>query len=100
MITVSEKKIEQKLVRTVKSLGGLALKFISPGFVGVPDRIILFPSGRIVFAETKSSGGKLRPIQTRRKQQLENLGFKVFVINGELGIEMLLESLNKKRNNL
>ncbi|MDR1240728.1 MAG: VRR-NUC domain-containing protein [Oscillospiraceae bacterium] len=86
---MTEKKIEQKLIKAIRNFGGLALKFISPGFVGAPDRIILFPGGRSVFAELKSPEGKMRPIQVRRKQQLENLGFKVFVINSETEIEMI-----------
>ena len=35
-----EKTIEQKLVQAVKAKGGIALKFVSPGFSGVPDRLI------------------------------------------------------------
>jgi hypothetical protein len=26
-------------------VGGIALKFTSPGFVGVPDRLVLMPGG-------------------------------------------------------
>ena len=36
-----EKTIEQKLVQAVKFKGGIAPKFVSPGFSGVPDRLIL-----------------------------------------------------------
>jgi hypothetical protein len=39
----SEKQIEARLKRTVKELGGLALKFVSPGCRGVPDRLIFLP---------------------------------------------------------
>lgn len=46
-----EKIIEQKLVNVVKSLGGVALKFISPGMSGVPDRLILLPGKRLAFVE-------------------------------------------------
>ena len=35
-----EKTIEQKLVQAVKAKGGIAPKFVSPGFSGVPDRLI------------------------------------------------------------
>lgn len=44
-----EKTIEAKLVQTVRSMGGLALKFTSPGFDGVPDRLVLLPDGKIAF---------------------------------------------------
>ncbi len=76
-----EKDIERKLMMRVKSAGGLALKFISPGFVGVPDRVILMPNGKIAFAELKAKGKKPRPIQVRRIEQLRKLGFKVYVID-------------------
>ena len=52
-----EKMIEQKLVTTVKRMGGIAPKFISPGFDGMPDRIVLLPPGKIGFVEVKAVGG-------------------------------------------
>ena len=78
---LSEKQIEQRLVRAVRSAGGLAPKFISPGWDGVPDRIVLLPRGRIAFAELKAPGKKMRPLQERRKHQLEALGFTVYCID-------------------
>lgn len=41
-----EKTIEAKLVQTVRSMGGLAPKFTSPGLDGMPDRIVLLPLSR------------------------------------------------------
>ena len=79
---MNEKQIEKKLVEAVKQSGGLAPKFVSPGFDGVPDRLILLPSGRMAFAELKSPGKKMRPLQVRRMRQLEGLGFKVYCIDG------------------
>lgn len=76
-----EKYVEQALVKAVRNKGGLALKFISPGLDGVPDRILLFPGGKITFVETKADGMKLRPLQVRRKRQLEELGFSVYCID-------------------
>jgi hypothetical protein len=76
-----EKNIERKLVMEVKRVGGMALKFTSPGMVGVPDRIILMPDGRIAFAELKAPNKKPRPIQVKRIGQLRQLGFKVYVID-------------------
>jgi len=76
-----EKEIEKKLRTEVVKMGGLALKFASPGMAGVPDRLLLLPNGRIFFAETKKPGGKMRPLQLKRKSQLEALGFQVFCID-------------------
>ena len=76
-----EKTVETKLVKAVKSMGGLAPKFISPGLDGVPDRLVLLPGGKIAFIELKATGKKLRPLQERRKRQLEKLGFSVYCID-------------------
>ena len=66
-----EKNIESKLVKAVKEKGGIAPKFVSPGLDGVPDRLVLLPGGKIAFIELKATGKKLRPLQVRRKRQLE-----------------------------
>lgn len=53
-----EKVIERKLVQAVKSAGGVAPKFVSPGFDGMPDRIVLLPGGHLGFVEVKATGEK------------------------------------------
>lgn len=91
--TVNEKHVEKKLVEAVRHSGGLAPKFVSPGWDGVPDRIILLPSGRVAFAELKSPGKKMRPLQVRRKQQLEGMGFKVYCIDGPEQIAGVIKTI-------
>ena len=76
-----EKILEEKLVRAVKGMGGLPAKFISPGLDGMPDRLVILPAGKMAFIELKAPGKKLRPLQARRKKQLESLGFAVYVID-------------------
>ena len=88
-----EKTIEDKLKKAVKEKGGLCLKFVSPGFDGVPDRIILMPGGIMAFAELKAPGKKLRPLQERRKRQLESLGFLVFCIDNTECIGGVLDEI-------
>jgi hypothetical protein len=90
---VTEKYIEQKLVKAVKELGGFAPKFVSPGFDGVPDRIILLPLGRMAFVELKAPGKKMRPLQVKRKRQLEALGFLVYCIDGVEQIDGVLNEM-------
>ena len=80
--TVSEKQIEQKLVKAVKAMGGICPKLVCPGFDGMPDRIVLLPGGRIAFVELKAPGKKPRPLQMARHRLLRKLGFKVYVIDG------------------
>ena len=40
-----EKQIERKLVCEVKKRGGICPKWVSPGFDGVPDRLVFLPGG-------------------------------------------------------
>jgi hypothetical protein len=76
-----EKKIEQQLVKEVKDIGGIALKIASPGFDGMPDRLILLPNRKLAFVEVKAPGKTLRPLQEKRKRQLVALGFLVFCLD-------------------
>lgn len=66
-----EKAIEQKLVTAVKKHGGICPKFVSPGFDGMPDRLVLLPYGRFAFVEVKAPGEKPRPLQLARHRLLE-----------------------------
>lgn len=78
---MEEQKIERRLKKEIELIGGKALKFVSPGVSGVPDRIVLLPGGKVIFVELKAPGKKLRPIQEARKKDLEKLGFIVKVID-------------------
>jgi len=88
-----EKQIEQKLVHKVKSAGGIAPKFVSPGFDGMPDRLLLFPGGRMAFAEVKAPGGKPRPLQIARHKLLTKLGFKVYVLDSLAEIDEIVKEV-------
>ena len=89
-----ERQIEQRLTQAVRKRQGLCPKWVSPGLDGVPDRIILLPDGRIAFAELKAPGRPLRPLQRRRKAQLEALGFRVYVIDNLEQIGGVLDALS------
>lgn len=88
-----EKTVESKLVKAVKSMGGLAPKFISPGLDGVPDRLVLLPGGKMAFIELKAPDKKLRPLQVRRKRQLESLGFLVYCMDRPDQIGVILSEI-------
>lgn len=88
-----EKTTETKLVKAVRAIGGLAPKFVSPGLDGVPDRLVLLPGGRIAFIELKAEGKTLRPLQVRRKKQLEALGFSVYCIDKPEQIGGILDEI-------
>lgn len=88
-----EKQIEQKLVKEIKKFNGLCLKLTCPGFAGMPDRLILLPTGRIGFVEVKRKGEKPRPIQITRHKLLKSLGFKVYVLDDEKQIKEVIRNI-------
>ena len=90
---MNEKLIEKKIREGVKKRGGIAIKFTSPGFTGVPDRLVLMPTGRMWFVETKSTGKKLKPRQELVGSQLTGLGFNVKVVDDELSLQKFLSEL-------
>ena len=90
-----EKVIEQKLVQAVKKVGGLAIKFTSPGLSGMPDRLVILPESHVAFVEVKAPGLKPRPLQIRRHELLRRLGCKVYVLDDPARIPELVASLMK-----
>lgn len=95
-MTQLEKDIEQKLTTMVNKHGGLCLKWVCPGWSGVPDRIILLPGGRVIFVETKRpKGGKIAKMQTWWLDRLRTLGFYAFSVRNEAevqGLELILRT--------
>lgn len=88
-----ESKIEEKLRIEAKKRGGWAVKFVSPGLDGVPDRLVLFHGGRVAFVEVKAPGKKMRPLQERRRKQLEALGFRVYCLDAMEQIGGILDEI-------
>ena len=89
-----EKHIEQELATRTKAMEGIAPKFTSPGFDGMPDRLVLLPGGRMGFVELKAPGKKPRALQLARHRLLRRLGFKVYVIDGIEQIDSVLEEID------
>lgn len=88
-----EKDIEQRLVREVKKHGGICPKFVSPGFDGMPDRIVLLPFGRFAFVEVKAPGEKPRRLQTSRHRKIRQLGFKIYILDDVKNIKNILDEI-------
>lgn len=84
---MNEKLIEKKLRESVKKLGGMALKFTSPGTAGVPDRIVIMPGGKIHFVEVKSAGKKLSPMQKRFAGKLTDLNFHFWALSSQQALD-------------
>ena len=89
-----ERDLEQKLVRLVREKGGWAIKLSAQWDAGMPDRLICFPGGKVLFVEMKAPGQNPRPIQIRIHEKLRRLGFTVLVIDSEAKIhDMLSEQI-------
>lgn len=89
---MTEKEIERKLVRMIAKYGGYCLKWICPGWLGVPDRIILLPRGRVIFAELKRpQGGRIGKPQKVWRDRLTRLGFEHYFVQDDADI-MLIET--------
>ena len=91
-----EKQIEKKLVDGVKKLGGMCLKFVSPGSLGVPDRIIITASGKIIFAELKTDTGRLSKLQQQMISKMQKRKADVRVLQGLQAVKELLSEIGGK----
>lgn len=91
---MNESSIERQLVDGVKKLGGMCMKFTSPGRAGVPDRIILTSTGRVIFAELKSETGRLTKLQAYTIDEMRKHGADVRVVKGLSEVKALLEELS------
>lgn len=92
-IIVREREVERKLVRDVKAMGGFCLKLTSPSVDGLPDRLVLLHGGKIGFVELKAPGKKPRVLQVKRMKDLQDLGFKVFVVDEKSQIGGVIDAI-------
>lgn len=90
---MKESTIESRLVRGAYKLGWLALKFVSPGNAGVPDRMLIGPDGRVVFAELKTETGKLTALQSAQIARLRKYGQDVRVLYGMKDVNAFLKEI-------
>lgn len=92
-----EKDIEQKLRKMVEAHKGLCLKWVCPGWSGVPDRIILLPGGRILFVETKRpKGGKISVLQSWWRKKLQVLGFTHYFVFNQDDIDLVSREIARR----
>ena len=91
----SEKVIERKLVEAVKANGGMCIKILCDNLLGLPDRMVLMPHGKIAFVELKTTGRKPRRIQVFMHKKLRALGFRVDVIDTTEGINNFIKNIQQ-----
>jgi hypothetical protein len=92
-VQMNESRIERHLVDGVKRLGGMCVKFVSPGTPGVPDRLIITATGRIIFAELKTETGRLAKIQRYTIGEMQKRGADVRVVKGLDEVKALLAEI-------
>ena len=93
---LKEKDIESYLVAEVKKLKGKSYKWVSPGTVGVPDRLVFLPGGISFIIELKRPGEKTRPNQDRQISILKGLGQIVDVLDTKEKIDKYLDKYRKE----
>lgn len=90
-----EREIEQYFIRRVREAGGLQRKFVSPGHVGVPDRITGFPIQRFAFVELKRPKKGAEDHQAREHEKWREIGFVVFVLNTKEAVDVFIEHMTR-----
>ena len=81
-----ESTLERHLVQHIRTIGGLCLKFVSPGYAGVPDRVVLLPGGEVVWVELKTPEGVVSPVQRRMHAKLRHLVQRVEIVRTDADI--------------
>lgn len=87
---VRERDVERYLANLVKGYGGLSLKLLPLHFAGLPDRLVIFPGGIVLFVEVKAPDGKLSAVQKIAHRRLADLGCHVHTVVGFEGVDRLL----------
>ena len=93
--TTSEKTLEKRLSSEAKRLGGWAIKLPAYLVRGLPDRLILMPHGRAYFAEIKTTGEGLTPVQKLIRSRIEALGFTVYAIDSDEALSLTIKSITQ-----
>lgn len=94
---MSEKELEKKFRDAVRSAGGCAYKFVSPGMSGVPDRLVVLPGGHTGFVELKAPGKKSRSEQCYQQHRLEHMGCYVTVLDNPENITEVIREIQEWR---
>ncbi len=93
MKKISEKQVEQYLVKRVKEMGGIAYKFTSPQRRNVPDRLCIFPDGKACFIECKAPGKKPTDGQKREMQRIAELLHRVSWVDSYQSVDAFLQTI-------
>lgn len=87
-----ESEVQAYLFKRWRSIGGLPLKFVSPGRRGVSDCILLYPGAHVWFVEVKTEKGQLSGLQKLFAEEIAALGFKPFTLYGRHSVDQFIEA--------
>jgi hypothetical protein len=90
---IKERDVERYFKAQLEKRGALVFKFVSPGQAGVPDRVVLLPGGRVVFAEMKAPGEKPRPLQRAVFARMARAGHPVYIIDSREAVKKFMEEV-------
>ena len=90
---MQEREVEHFFKKQLEKRGAIVWKFVSPGQAGVPDRVVLLPGGRVVFAEMKAPGRKPRPLQMAVFSRMAGAGHRVFVIDSKEAVQEFIKEV-------
>jgi hypothetical protein len=93
---ISEKNIESYLVDQLKTIRIACLKYSNANMVGYPDRLIVLPNGKVMWAEIKSKGKKPTAIQLVRHGYLKSIGHEVLIIDDKQQVDALVSQIAKR----
>lgn len=88
---LSEKRIEQYLVRECEKLDWDCCKLVDEGNTGFPDRTVFKTNGDTFYVEVKRPGGKLSGKQRYRIGRLRRRGFRVYVPYSKEEVDRLID---------
>ncbi len=90
-----ENEVENYLIREVERRGGKTYKFVSPGQVGVPDRIIIL-NGKTAFVEVKRpQGGRFSKLQKWQIEEMRRAGAIVYTAKNKEEVKRIMEEMEQ-----
>lgn len=94
---ILEKEIEKKFKKALEAKGCLVYKFVSPNCRGVPDRIVITDTGKVLFIELKTEKGVLSKLQRIQLKKLRDFRQKTFVLYGLPEVEDFVNNIDDWR---
>lgn len=93
MPSAKELTIEDRLRVSIQARGGMCIKLWALVYAGIPDRLVLMPSGRVWFVELKRpEGGRYSRLQLWWRAKLDAMGFKILELHTKETVDDFVRS--------